>query len=169
MKSFEEIFENDAKWMTGKILIDQMIENLKGKHPTVRVNNLRMGSVTFKFPDLSDLQKLVPEDLLPIFMKRCDWAMADWFEGQEKELGNFINIKITPQTLGQIDSFLSHIEREELAKNSDRQLWKFFARRMGCPRDRLEHITIERSFNTLQFSDTATAIAGTLDQLHLKE
>jgi len=142
METFEEIFEQDARWMTGQILIGQMIEDLKGKPPTVRVEDYRTGSITFEFPDVGDMLHAIPNELFTIFTAQCHLALKDWLEDRETELNRFLHLPMNTQTMAFINSSLSHMKREELAMNTDRQLHRCFARRMGCQRDRLENIKL---------------------------
>lgn len=142
MKTFELLFEQDARWMTGKTLITQMIDSLKTKSPIVIVDERFSNEIMLSISLQSKHLNAIPLELTNIFSGQCSLTKGDWFSGKSNILGKYKNSPLTDDTLAAINNTLHTIERDRKAKNSDKQLWRCFARRMGCQRDTLESIEI---------------------------
>ena len=127
VKSFEDIWEKDGKWMTGRAFLADIILFLKGKAPTAKIEGSKLivafpiifvrdpGSSSFCF--VSDI---VPPELRPTFY-------AIWHETQFRYLrpileglhAHFWGYPANERTIAEINCMLLILEQKKEANREE--------------------------------------------------
>lgn len=157
ISTYEEVFERDAKWMTGRRLLSDIVGYIKGKPLAVNRRSKTEVSVEIPLPMVRDeisgefvgIALMVPPELSGIFGGRLNEAMRDYLgEGGVTLLEGYLHSPMEPSTIRDMQSSLLRIERDRQA-SGEGELWQVVAEHFG-----LEPFAIQA---TMTFSSDAWA------------
>lgn len=147
--TFEEIFERDARWMSGRTVLGTILYHIKGKpmEPGKPLSVVRhphiQSSISIEVPlplvydevtgeNVSILLALPPE-VSGLVKDQLDLAVSAYLgEDGRRMLTSFLRAEVSRVTLQEIESNLQIIERDRRAQDRG-QLWQVVAEYFGMP------------------------------------
>jgi hypothetical protein len=139
-RTFPEIWERKVRWPKGPGLLTDIVLFLRDRslvavcdpHDASRVN------ITLPLPEIANERtgertsviSMVPPELRDIFIERCRRILESRASLTEQLRTNFLSKAVTKTSLGLIDSYLIHHERE-VEQRGEAQLWQVAAEEFG--------------------------------------
>lgn len=139
-QTFEEIWEQDARWMTGPHILGEIVNFLRDRSIVVEPDETDRSRLTVHVP-LPEVRNeingkmvpifwMVPEELRGIFLAKCDEiAMARWLDVEEVAPA-YLRQALTQSTIISMNSALRAKEMERMARGED-GLWVVAAKTFG--------------------------------------
>jgi hypothetical protein len=140
MATFEEVWERDARWLSGPHILGQIIEHLRTRAIIVRQDEVDPSRLIVELPlpevknevngEMAPISWIIPEELRGIFFEKCneilEYRVSDVAEIKQKYLCQ----ALTPMTIAAINSDLLAMEHERNARGNN-SLWAVAAARFG--------------------------------------
>jgi hypothetical protein len=136
-ETFEEIWEQEARWITGPHFITGIVQYMKGKSLVAKQGDPNRLDICIPIPTTTNeidgseisVSDLIPPELQPIFVYRCSRIMA-YYSEEASRLEWFLGQLMTPATIAQANGLLQEIERNRQAYGRG-ELWKVAATEFG--------------------------------------
>ncbi|HEX2753742.1 MAG TPA: hypothetical protein VHP34_11680 [Alphaproteobacteria bacterium] len=142
--TFEEIFEQDAKWLLGRHVLTDIVNYIKGRPLIAIADTSDRSKINIEIPLPSVIDELsgehvsilytIPPELIGILLDRLNEAMSAYLgDGGKQMLNVYIRSANTQYTLTSIQNELSMIERSRQAIGEG-ELWQVVADHIGIQR-----------------------------------
>lgn len=142
-QTYEEIFEQNGKWISGRDILYSIVKHLKGKSLTIKpdANNPSSLLLEVPFPEIPDeiskemvsITYMIPEELQDIFVSQIENATSQYLGESGLELfEKYFFQPVNSHMLACLQADLAVYERQREARDEG-QLWKVVSEHLGIP------------------------------------
>lgn len=120
-QTFSEIWEKDAKWLSGKQILEDVADSLVGKSITAVITSVP-GEIALRLPlpmvnvgngeHHYQLLYTVPEGLRPIMEERLQWLLSNYENVTQPIFQKYQGARLDPRTILSINNEFMQWERE---------------------------------------------------------
>jgi hypothetical protein len=148
--TYAEIFEREARWISGPALLSGIVRYLRGRHLLCERSSNIHTAVNIAVPLPTVRNELSGEDvsvagMVPPELREVFWACLgdalDEYVGDDgrRRIAAFRDRKLTQATVAELQSCLLQIEEERRAR-AEGELWWYVAKHFGLSTNPVAHM-----------------------------